>query len=237
MVHNAFDAVAAVPECPVKISSLVVWNGRLLLASIDGSLRVYQQHDGSSDADADLYSLLDTRIAFSRKPITCMHALPACLLSLSDAMAVHTLPGFDLQTTFAKTKGASVSSWEPQRGWLAVAVKKHIYVYCLDSSQGFSEFRNFSIPDVVKSMVWCGESLCLGIRREYIIVNVVNGTFIDVFPSGRVAPPLAVALSEHQLLLGKVSGHSLPRIWVSWRGSCSSVLTIFISCRRTLVCL
>lgn len=66
------------------------------------------------------------------------------------------------------------------------------------------EVKEFSVPDTVKSMSWCGENICLGIKREYTIVNATNGALSEVFPSGRIAPPLVVSLPSGELLLGKV---------------------------------
>lgn len=66
------------------------------------------------------------------------------------------------------------------------------------------ELKEFGVPDVVKSMAWCGENICLGIRREYMIMNSITGALSEVFPSGRIAPPLVVPLPSGELLLGKV---------------------------------
>lgn len=68
------------------------------------------------------------------------------------------------------------------------------------------EVREFSVPDAVKSMSWCGENICLGLgnRKEYTILNVTNGTLSDLFSSGRNAIPLVVPLPSGELLLGKV---------------------------------
>lgn len=65
------------------------------------------------------------------------------------------------------------------------------------------EVKEFGVPDMVKSMSWCGENICLGIRREYMILNSTNGALSEIFPSGRLAPPLVVSLPSGQLLLGK----------------------------------
>lgn len=66
------------------------------------------------------------------------------------------------------------------------------------------EVKEFGVPDTVKSMSWCGENICLGIRREYKILNTTNGVLSEVFSSGRIAAPLVVALPPGELLLGKV---------------------------------
>ncbi|XVE82624.1 hypothetical protein DITRI_Ditri16bG0020800 [Diplodiscus trichospermus] len=52
-------------------------------------------------------------------------------------------------------------------------------------------------------MSWCGETICLGIRKEYMILNATKGTLSQVFSSGKIAPPLVVALPSGELILGK----------------------------------
>ncbi|KQK13523.1 hypothetical protein BRADI_1g10697v3 [Brachypodium distachyon] len=56
---------------------------------------------------------------------------------------------------------------------------------------------------MVKSMAWCGDNICLGIRRDYMIINSMTGALTEVFSSGRIAPPLVVPLPTGELLLGK----------------------------------
>jgi len=75
--------------------------------------------------------------------------------------------------------------------------------------RGFVEVKEFGVPDMVKSMSWCGENICLGIRREYVILNASNGALSEVFTSGRLAPPLVVPVPSGELLLGKVLFSSL----------------------------
>jgi hypothetical protein len=70
--------------------------------------------------------------------------------------------------------------------------------------RGFVEMKDFGVPDVVKSMSWCGVNICLGIRKEYVILNATSGAISEVFTSGRIAPPLVVSLPSGELLLGKV---------------------------------
>jgi hypothetical protein len=76
-------------------------------------------------------------------------------------------------------------------------------VFCL-GGRGFVDLKEYGVPDVVKSMSWCGENICLGIRKEYMILNATNGAMSEVFPSGRLASPLVISLPSGELLLGKV---------------------------------
>lgn len=66
------------------------------------------------------------------------------------------------------------------------------------------EVKDFGVPDTVKSMSWCGENICIAIRKEYKILNSTNGVLSEVFPSGRLAQPLVISLPSSELLLGKV---------------------------------
>lgn len=66
------------------------------------------------------------------------------------------------------------------------------------------EVKEFGVPDTVRSMSWCGENICVGVRREYTILNATNGALYEIFPWGRIAPPVMVPLPSGELLLGKV---------------------------------
>ncbi|KAG2291256.1 hypothetical protein Bca52824_037925 [Brassica carinata] len=79
-----------------------------------------------------------------------------------------------------------------------------LFLEAKEGGRGFVEVRDFGVPDTVKSISWCGENICLGIRKEYVILNTANGTLSEVFPSGRVSPPLVTSLPSGELLLGKV---------------------------------
>jgi len=64
--------------------------------------------------------------------------------------------------------------------------------------------KEYGVPDTVKSMAWCGENICIGIRKEYMILNASSGALSEVFSSGRMSPPLVVPLPWGGLLLSKV---------------------------------
>jgi len=78
------------------------------------------------------------------------------------------------------------------------------------------EVKEYGVGDTVKSMGWCGENICLGIRREYVILNSSNGALSEVFTSGRLAPPLVVSLPTGELLLGKVLFFSNMQCAIYW---------------------
>ncbi|XP_015066691.1 vacuolar sorting protein 39-like isoform X1 [Solanum pennellii] len=215
MVHTAYDTFQLLNNSPSKIDAIESYRSNLLIACSDGSLRVYVPESSVSD-QSDFHSqtlglhqgpyvLERTLNGFSRRQMLAMEVLVSreLLLSLSESIALHRLPDLETLSVITKAKGANVYSWDDKRGLLCFGRQKRVCIYKHDGGSGFVEVKEFGVPDTVKSMSWCGENICLGIRREYKILNTSNGVLSEVFSSGRIAAPLVVALPPGELLLGK----------------------------------
>ncbi|KAK6798097.1 hypothetical protein RDI58_005799 [Solanum bulbocastanum] len=215
MVHTAYDTFQLLNNSPSKIDSIESYRSKLLVACSDGSLRVYIPESSVSD-QSDFHSetlglhqgpyvLERTLNGFSRRQMLAMEVLVSreLLLSLSESIALHGLPNLETLSVITKAKGANVYSWDDKRGLLCFGRQKRVCIYKHDGGSEFVEVKEFGVPDTVKSMSWCGENICLGIRREYKILNTTNGVLTEVFSSGRIAAPLVVALPPGELLLGK----------------------------------
>ncbi|KAG2535713.1 hypothetical protein PVAP13_9NG130300 [Panicum virgatum] len=220
MVHSAYDAVELVAGVPGRIEAVASHAGKLLVASSDSegflrgsecSLRIYSSPASSPEGGGEIrrdgpYALERHEQRFWRRPPLAMEVSASrdLLLSLSEWVALHRLPGLEAVAVVSnKTKGANVFAWDDRRGLLAVGRQKRLTVFRLDSGREFVEVKEFGVPDILKSMAWCGDNICLGIRREYMIINSMTGALTEVFSSGRIAPPLVVPLPTGELLLGK----------------------------------
>ncbi|XP_027116271.2 vacuolar sorting protein 39-like isoform X2 [Coffea arabica] len=220
MVHSAYDTFQLVHNSPIKIDAIESYGSNLLLACSDGSLRIYGPESSSSptsdrsptssdfhphELKKEAYALDRSINGFSKKPMLAMEALSSreLLLSLSESISFHRLPNLETMAVITKAKGANAYSWDDRRGFLCFARQKRVCIFRHEVGRGFIEVKEFGVPDTVKSMAWCGENICLGIRREYVILNSASGALSEVFPSGRIAPPLVVSLPTGELLLGK----------------------------------
>ncbi|KAL3844829.1 hypothetical protein ACJIZ3_002232 [Penstemon smallii] len=224
MVHSAYDAFQLITNSSTKIDAIESYGSTLLLSCSDGSLRIYAPESSASgqrsppppssdfssqtlalELKKEAYVLERTINGFSKKPMLAMEVLKSreLLLSLSESIAFHRLPNLETLAVITKAKGANAYSWDERRGFLCFARQKRVCIFRHDGGRGFVEVKEFGVPDTVKSMSWCGENICLGIRREYVILNSTNGAISEVFPSGRIAPPLVVSLPSGELLLGK----------------------------------
>ncbi|XP_075514737.1 vacuolar sorting protein 39-like isoform X2 [Primulina tabacum] len=220
MVHSAYDSFQLLPNSAARIDAIESCGSTVLLSCSDGSLRIYSP-ESSAEEDRSTpstvsefyhharelkkepYVLQRTINGFSKKPMLAMEVIKSkeLLLSLSESIAFHRLPSLETLAVITKAKGANAFSWDEKRGLLCFARQKRFIAFL--GGRGFAEVKEFGVPDYVKSMSWCGENICLGIRREYVILNSTNGALSEVFPSGRTAPPLVVSLPSGELLLGK----------------------------------
>ncbi|XP_065851634.1 vacuolar sorting protein 39 [Euphorbia lathyris] len=218
MVHSAYDSFELLSSCPTKIDAIESYGSKLLVGCSDGALRIYGPESSISDRSPpsdyhgqtlelrkEKFGLEKTVTGFSKKPLLSMEVLASreLLLSLSESIAFHRLPNLETLAVITKAKGANVYSWDDRRGFLCFARQKRVSIFRHDGGRGFVEVKEFGVPDAVKSMSWCGENICLGIRKEYVILNAISGALAEVFPSGRLAPPLVVSLPSGELLLGK----------------------------------
>ncbi|KAJ8532273.1 hypothetical protein K7X08_012196 [Anisodus acutangulus] len=218
MVHSAYDSFELLNNCPTKIDAIESYGSNLLISCSDGSLRVYgpessvssqsppsDYHSQTTGLQQQRYVLERTVNGFSRRQMLAMEVLVSreLLLSLSESIAFHRLPNLETLAVITKAKGANVYSWDDKRGFLCFGRQKRVCIFRHDGGRGFVEVKEFGVPDTVKSMSWCGENICLGIRREYMILNTTNGALSEMFPSGRIAAPLVVSLPSGELLLGK----------------------------------
>ncbi|KAF5762333.1 putative vacuolar sorting protein 39/Transforming growth factor beta receptor-associated domain 1 [Helianthus annuus] len=213
MVHTAYDSLELITGCSTKIDAVESYGSNLLIACADGSLRIYGPESSTSpdrssqtlELKREPYVLQRTVNGFSKRPMLAMEVLASreLLLSVSESISFHKLPTLETLAVITKAKGANVYSWDDRRGFLCFARQKRVCIFRHEGGRGFVEVKEFGVPDTVKSMSWCGENICLGIRREYMILNASNGALSEIFPSGRIAPPLVVSLPSGELLLGK----------------------------------
>ncbi len=61
------------------------------------------------------------------------------------------------------------------------------------------------MPDTAKSVVWCGDLLCIGFKKEYNLIHSQTGARTELFPTGKSGIPIATLLPNEQVLLGRDS--------------------------------
>jgi len=84
---------------------------------------------------------------------------------------------------------------------LAVAARRRLLLFHWDGAK-CTELKELGLPDVAKTLAWAGDAaLCVGMRKEYSMVDTKSGALTELCPTGYVAHPVAVALGSDELLL------------------------------------
>ncbi|KAJ8439744.1 hypothetical protein Cgig2_009568 [Carnegiea gigantea] len=221
MVHSAYDSFQLITDSPAKIDAVESYGSKLFLGCNDGSLRIYVPESSISDGlpisgDSKLlnepYVHERTINGFAKKQIIAVEAFRSkeLLFSLSESISFHKLPTLETVAVISKAKGANVYCWDDRRGFLCFARQRRVSIFRHDGGRGFVEVKEYGVPDTVKSMAWCGENICIGIRKEYMVLNASSGALSEVFSSGRISPPLVVSLPSGGLLLSKIRSLKQP---------------------------
>jgi hypothetical protein len=81
--------------------------------------------------------------------------------------------------------------------------RKELTVFHWDDDSKFIHFVDLVVPDVVRAMEWAGQSLCVGFKREYVLIRVLTGAMSEIFPVGKRC--FMCLLPHREMLLGKES--------------------------------
>lgn len=204
MVH-AFNIVTLFEKCAYHIESVESWESKgasqLLVGTAEGLILRYSIHDHAGKISA---TQIDA-IRMSKKPLTQLSLIEEHnkLIALSDYVSLYELPDFRLRCQLSKTKDCHLYAIDRTRRnlLLAAAVRKKVIIYELDASGNFVEKKELALVDQVKCMVWCGNDLCVGFKKDYAIINVTTGVVTELFPTGKAGPPIASVLPNEQVLL------------------------------------
>ena len=220
MPHTAFSCGAIFDNCPLKIESLAAWGPKLLVGTSEGLLLIMGEQPGDEGAGGRLpkFHILDTKRGFSKKPIVQLNVLGPeggnqMLVSLSDTISLHRLPSFELIMSMPKTKGCNLyclSNTVPSAAplFMCAAVRKKVLIYLWQGpGQALTETKELTMPDLVKSAVFCRDSVCLGTKRDYFMVHTATGEVKELFPVSQAKDgnPVAVVLPSEsgEMLLAR----------------------------------
>ncbi|XP_072024948.1 vam6/Vps39-like protein [Amphiura filiformis] len=214
-MHDAYEAKPILEKLPLAIESIACHGDQLLVGTKPGHLLVYSVTGGHGSQNFKV-DLLKSFKSFSKKPIQQLACVPELqiLISLSDnVINVHDLAQFNQITSIGKTRGATLFSIDLQKPSsksggnyglkLCVAVKRKLQLFYW-RNRSFEELQ-LGVPDVPKAMAWCGNSLCVGFKRDYFLIKIENGELKDLFTTGNAsqAEPTVTRLSEDMLALGR----------------------------------
>ncbi|XP_076463553.1 vam6/Vps39-like protein [Babylonia areolata] len=216
-MHNAFEADPILDKLPLGIESIACYENILLVGTKEGHLLQYKISRNPPSEPKKYHTDLErSNKSFSKKPITQVAAVPELyiLISLSDnVISVHDLMTFNLITTVNKTKGATIFAVDckprtTQTGStqyelrIGVASKRKIQLFYWKNRDFHELMNDLSLYDYPHALSWSRDSLCVGFKRDYYIINSQTGNLKELFPVGsQQTDPLVARLHDQRLLL------------------------------------
>eukprot|EP00002_Diphylleia_rotans_P040852 TRINITY_DN9805_c0_g1_i1.p1 TRINITY_DN9805_c0_g1~~TRINITY_DN9805_c0_g1_i1.p1 ORF type:complete len:839 (+),score=133.42 TRINITY_DN9805_c0_g1_i1:97-2613(+) len=232
MVH-AFDYCCVHDNAQIRIQTLDSWGERLVVTTAEGVIHIFHVTEKQANRDYVLDPAETSRTIF-KKPVIHVMVVTAkaidYLVALSAEGIFHVIRLPSLQVVFqsSKARGASFFDCKVEdngRITLAAVVKKKISILILNSGdKDFNEIKEYALPDTPRTIKWCGNSICLGFKREYSMLNTSSGFITELFPMGKVGGPMITQLPTDEILLGKdnvsifygVDGKPTRKFGLSW---------------------
>ncbi|XP_070577538.1 vam6/Vps39-like protein [Ptychodera flava] len=209
-MHDAYEAEPILEKLPLQIESIACHGDVLLVGTKQGHLLVYSIKS-STGGERFAVNLQRSNKSFAKKPIQQLACVPEfqILISLSDnVISVHDLTGYSMITTLTKTRGATLFAIDLQKQRslytlrMCVAVKRKLQLFYWQNRDFHETQADLGVPDVPKAMSWCGDSLCVGFKRDYFLIKL-TGTLKELFPTGKQLEPTVTRLGEERLALGR----------------------------------
>lgn len=194
-MHDAFDCVAILEKLPLEIECIATAGNKLLVGTNKGHLLVYGIQEDLSSGRSDQrfeVELQRSNKAFGRKPISqlVVEEQYGVLISLCDGMiSVHDFDTYSCKTQFPKGKGvnyfaintSTYSGKDSMR--LCTISKRKIQTYVWIKNEFQELHSELGLPETPRTVIWVGTYLCVGTKKEYMLIKADSGMYLCEFVS------------------------------------------------------
>ncbi|KAJ3428181.1 cnh domain containing [Anaeramoeba flamelloides] len=186
-----------------KVESYVGWKNKLLVSHSNGRFMIYKLTKNEQKNDYGLEKL-SQHDKFTKKGITQMEVLiqKSILITLHDQVVelfeLNNMVNF--QTLI--TKKALLFSYN-QKKTICVGINRKLIIFKWEKSN-FVKKKEITIPDTPKTInFFSANKLCIGTKREYLLVNLREENPKPLFQIGKGGIPICTKISNNEMLLGK----------------------------------
>uniref|UniRef100_A0A8C6TDZ0 VPS39 subunit of HOPS complex n=1 Tax=Neogobius melanostomus TaxID=47308 RepID=A0A8C6TDZ0_9GOBI len=215
-MHDAYEPVPLLEKLPLQIDCLTAWEDWLLVGTKPGHLLLYRIKKDTATNRFEV-TLVKSNKNFSKKiqQLYVVSQYKILVSLLENNIHVHDLLTFQQITVVSKAKGATLfacdfqvcsgcqTSTGEERLRMCVAVKKKLQLYYWKDREFLELQADFAAPDFPKSMAWCGNSICVGFKRDYYLIRMEGGVLKELFPTGKQLEPLVAPLADGKVAVGQ----------------------------------
>ena len=84
---------------------------------------------------------------------------------------------------------------------MGVVVKRKLMLFYWKNDKFLELAPDIILPEIPKTVAWCSDTLCVGFRTDYILVDVL-GKKTELFPIGKYPEPIVARFAANGFVLG-----------------------------------
>lgn len=215
-MHDAYES------CPIlklnnSIDSLAAYDDNLLVGTKHGHLVLYSITLNPNNHPKYNVQLIRYHKNFGKKPIQQLDVVPQynILVSLSDnIISIYDMSSVNLPLISAiqKTRGATLFTLNIEThvsltGGTSVTVFMCVVVKCklqffFWKNNLFLELRDdITVNSMPKALAWYDDTICIGFKGDYSLLQVKSGEQTELFPSGKNLEPIVIKVANSTFCL------------------------------------
>ncbi|KAK5578265.1 hypothetical protein RB653_003220 [Dictyostelium firmibasis] len=193
---NPFELIPIVNSVPCKIESIEIWQNNIYLGTNDGQVLLYIIEKVENNKKVTFKSRMEKRktLGYGKKPVEKLLLIADIgkLLTLCDGnldvFSMYNLDSPNGQAPISNNKGVITfcSKKKSPEFKICVVTKRKLTFY--EFIGVFDMYKEIVLPEVALTVEWCKNSLCVGSKKEYAVVDVDSGLYKSLLPLDKNAP-------------------------------------------------
>ena len=206
---EAFKCISVIDQVyGGKVECVDYFENSLYIGTSDGNLLLYNFEETSTTASGEpVYRSnlhMRQRATPTRNPveqIVVIGPLNKIVVLCDGNVTVHNANTLEQTSPTALLKGGTrlCTSYDGANYKLCVATRRKLHLFKYVGQ--FLPDKQLVIPDTAVAMVWSGHYICVGYKREYLLLHDDTGETKDIFPLDRQTPLIKLLPSTNELLL------------------------------------
>ncbi|XP_065641872.1 vam6/Vps39-like protein isoform X1 [Hydra vulgaris] len=207
-MHTAFDCYPIVERLPLVIQSIATSGDKLLIGTKEGHLLVYNIIEEVSQTGKKFQVHFSrSNKTFGKKAVKQLNIYEkiGVIFSLSDEIiSVHDSNSYSLKFQFPKSKGVKLYAVDNgvKMLRLGIVTSRKVQTFYWNKNEFSDLHPELNFPETPKKIAWIGDYICVGMRKEYILMRCDTGDIIELFDTGiKKSEPLIANVPTGELAL------------------------------------
>ena len=209
---QSFEAFKCIPVIDQvygsKVECIDFYENSLYIGTSDGNLLLYNFEEASTSANGDPVYRSNMHMRLSCGTTRCpveqivvIGPLSKLVVLCDGNVTVHNAHTLEQSTPTALLKGGNriCVSEEATSFRLCVATRRKLHLFKYVGQ--FLPDKQLVIPDTAIALAWSGHHICVGYKREYLLLHDDTGETKDIFPLDRQTPLIKLLPTTNELLL------------------------------------